>query len=120
MATWWPVHHNFSFSAARHLERFPRSLFLLFGCLLPVSGAHSLSGRSPTPISLPPGGCLAGVLFLTPHDSGEESDGPPYAASIDELDERFAPWFVREKAWVPEEAYPGREGREWLAVYRRK
>jgi methyl halide transferase len=69
---------------------------------------------------IPPGGYLAGVFFLTPYDPGEESEGPPYAASIAELDERFTPWFVRENAWVPEEAYPGREGREWLAIYRRK
>lgn len=67
-----------------------------------------------------PGGCLVGVFFLTPHDPGEESEGPPFAATIPELDERFAPWFAREKAWVPQKAYPGREGREWLAIYRRK
>jgi hypothetical protein len=39
---------------------------------------------------------------------------------VEELDSVFSPWFERETAWVPEAAYPGREGREWLAVYRRK
>lgn len=63
---------------------------------------------------------LIGVFFLTPYDPGEEEDGPPFATSIDELDETFSPYFERIDGWVPERAYPGREGREWLAVYRRK
>jgi SAM-dependent methyltransferase len=67
-----------------------------------------------------PGGCLVGVFFLTPYDPGEEWTGPPFPSEVEELDSHFAPWFVRETAWVPEMAYPGREGREWLAVYRRK
>ncbi|MFU8892045.1 MAG: methyltransferase domain-containing protein [Luteolibacter sp.] len=67
-----------------------------------------------------PGGCLTGVFFLTPYDPGEAWVGPPFPADVDELDAHFSPWFEREIAWVPEAAYPGREGREWLAVYRRK
>lgn len=67
-----------------------------------------------------PGGCLVGVFFLTPYDPGEEWVGPPFPSEIGELDGHFSPWFEREMAWVPESAYPGREGREWLAVYRRK
>jgi SAM-dependent methyltransferase len=67
-----------------------------------------------------PGGCLVGVFFLTPYDPGEEWEGPPFPSEVEELDSHFAPWFVRETDWVPEMAYPGREGREWLAVYRRK
>lgn len=67
-----------------------------------------------------PGGCLVGVFFLTPYDPGEEWVGPPFPSEKDELDSVFSPWFERETAWVPEDAYPGREGREWLAVYRRK
>lgn len=67
-----------------------------------------------------PGGCLIGVFFLTPNGPGEEGEGPPFNATIPELDERFAPWFSREHAWIPENAYPGREGKEWIATYRRK
>ena len=66
-----------------------------------------------------PGGYLAGVFFLTPYDPGEEWSGPPFPAEVEELDARFSPWFARELAWTPDRAYPGREGREWLAVYRR-
>lgn len=68
---------------------------------------------------LPAGGCLAGVFFLTPWDPGEEAGGPPFGATRDEILECFAPWFELRRAWVPERAYPGREGREWLAVLRR-
>ena len=68
---------------------------------------------------IPPGGHLIGVFFLTPHGKSLENIGPPFAASITELDARFAPWFQRISAWVPESAYPGREGQEWLAVYKR-
>lgn len=67
-----------------------------------------------------PGGCLVGVFFLNPYDPGEERTGPPFPAQVEELDARFSRWFERETAWVPERAYPGREGREWLAVYRRR
>lgn len=65
------------------------------------------------------GGVLAGVFFLTPHDPGDPAVGPPFAASIEEIDSCMARWFQREHGWVPQRAYPGREGREWLAVYRR-
>lgn len=66
------------------------------------------------------GGCLIGVFFLTPNAPGEEGNGPPFNSTIPELDQCFSPWFEREDAWVPENSYPGREGKEWIAVYRRK
>ncbi len=66
------------------------------------------------------GGHLIGVFFLTPNDPGEEDEGPPFNASIEELDSRFAPEFERIESWIPENAFPGREGREWIAIYRRK
>lgn len=68
---------------------------------------------------LPAGGILAGVFYLRPYDPGEVQDGPPFMTSIEELDARFSRDFERLHAWVPEKAYPGREGREWLAVYRK-
>lgn len=68
---------------------------------------------------IPSGGHLIGVFFLTPHDPGEEHEGPPFNASIEELDARFSNWFERIDSWVPQRCYPGREGREWTAIYRR-
>lgn len=67
-----------------------------------------------------PGGRLIGVFFLTPNEPGTENEGPPFNSTIPEIDARFAPWFVREHGWVPESSYPGREGQEWIAVFRRK
>ena len=66
-----------------------------------------------------PGGHLIGVFFLTPNGPGEEDDGPPFNTSIAELDERFSPWFQKVDSWVPSNYYPGREGKEWVAIYRR-
>lgn len=66
-----------------------------------------------------PGGHLIGVFFLTPHDPGEEEIGPPFKTSISEIDLWFNPEFERIESWVPENCYPGREGREWIAIYRR-
>jgi SAM-dependent methyltransferase len=65
------------------------------------------------------GGILAGVFYLTPNDPGEESDGPPFESTIAELDERFSPWFERIEGWVPENSYPGREGKEWIGIFRK-
>ena len=67
---------------------------------------------------LAPGGVLAGVFFLTPWDPGEEEQGPPFGSTREAIDACFAPWFERIEAWVPQATYPGREGREWLAVYK--
>jgi len=68
---------------------------------------------------LPPGSHLVGVFFLTPNAPGEEDDGPPFNSTIEELDSRFSPWFERIDSWIPERSYPGREGLEWTAIYRR-
>lgn len=65
------------------------------------------------------GGLLAGVFFLTPFDPGEESPGPPFATSIEELGNLFSPWFDLINGWVPQQAYPGREGREWIGLFRK-
>ena len=65
------------------------------------------------------GGMLAGVFFLTPFDPGEESPGPPFATSIEELENLFSPWFGRIDGWVPQQAYPGRAGREWIGLFRK-
>jgi len=68
---------------------------------------------------LEPGGVLAGVFYLTPYDPGEDDTGPPFQVSIDEIDALFSRWFERIDGWVPQAAYPGREGREWVGVFRK-
>jgi len=68
---------------------------------------------------LRPGGTLVGVFYLDPWDDDEEPSPPPYGVDRQELLDLFGPQF--ELAWhgIPERAYPGREGREWLAEFRR-
>lgn len=66
------------------------------------------------------GGILAGVFFLTPFDPGEEAVGPPFATTLEELEQWFSPWFERIHGWAPQRAYPGREGREWTGLFRRR
>lgn len=69
---------------------------------------------------LPIGGHLVGLFFLTPWDPGEKEEGPPFAATREEITELFSPWFELRKEQVPVRAYPGREGREWLTVFVRR
>lgn len=69
---------------------------------------------------LPRGGILAGVFFLNPFDPGEEQSGPPFGATLEELESLFSPWFEKLEGWVPQQAYPGREGREWIGIFQRK
>jgi cyclopropane fatty-acyl-phospholipid synthase-like methyltransferase len=68
---------------------------------------------------LPSGGVLAGVFYLSPNDPGEEDCGPPFETSVEELDGLFLPSFERIDGWVPLTAYPGREGREWIGIFRK-
>jgi SAM-dependent methyltransferase len=67
---------------------------------------------------LKPGGLLIGVWFISPDlDPGEE--GPPFAFSVDELTKLFAEGYEVLHDYVPEVAFPGREGRERLRVLRK-
>ncbi|MCP5543962.1 MAG: thiopurine S-methyltransferase [Akkermansiaceae bacterium] len=68
---------------------------------------------------LPPGAIFAGVFYLNPNDSGDEDEGPPFMSTVEELETRFGPWFELVDGWVPTRAYPSREGREWIGIFRR-
>jgi len=69
--------------------------------------------------ALLPGGRLLAIFYLDPGNVSPD-EGPPFEVSIAELDLLFLPHFVLEREWLPEHAYPGREGREWMRVLRRK
>lgn len=66
------------------------------------------------------GGIFAGVFYLDPHKPGESQEGPPFGVTVEELDGYFGPWFERIDGWVPGATYAGREGREWVAIYRKR
>lgn len=62
------------------------------------------------------GGRFLGVFYLNPYDEEHREGGPPFGADEEEIIKRFGPFFILEKSWVPRRAYPGREGREWMAL----
>ena len=65
--------------------------------------------------ALRPGGHLLAVFYLDP-GPGHPDDGPPFGVSLAELDALFVPRFTLLREWLPQRAYPGREGREWMRV----
>jgi SAM-dependent methyltransferase len=69
--------------------------------------------------ALRPGGHLLAVFYLDPgHD--HPGEGPPFGVSKAELDALFAPRFTLVRDWLPENAYAGREAREWMRVLLRR
>jgi SAM-dependent methyltransferase len=69
--------------------------------------------------ALKPGGHLLAIFYLDPGNASPE-EGPPFEVSIAELDRLFLPRFELVREWLPERAYSGREGREWMRLLRRK
>jgi len=66
------------------------------------------------------GGGFVGVFFLDPYDEDHPYGGPPFGASELEIRERFGTLFEFRSTWAPERTYAGREGREWMALLRKK
>jgi len=65
---------------------------------------------------LKPGGLLVGIWFVNPEmDPGET--GPPFGISQEELLRLMTPALTLVESYVPQVAYPGREGREMVAVF---
>ena len=61
-------------------------------------------------------GIVAAVFYINPDlDPGET--GPPYPISVDELEDLWRSVGLEiSESWVPEAAYPGREGRERVMI----
>jgi len=68
--------------------------------------------------ALRPGGKLVGVFYLNPYDEEHHPDDgrPPFGTSLEDLEEQLGSRFVIVSSWIPERAYPGREGRERMIV----
>lgn len=75
-----------------------------------VEGVHT---------ALKPGGHLLAIFYLDPGNKSPD-EGPPFEVSLAELDRLFSPRFELLREWLPEHAYPGREGREWMRVLKRR
>jgi SAM-dependent methyltransferase len=86
-------------------------------CLSAMPPALRPAYREAITSALRPGGRIIGVWFINPDlDPGEE--GPPYPLSLAELDALFSEGFEIIDDYVPDVAYPGREGRERVRVLR--
>lgn len=71
--------------------------------------------------ALRPGGCLVAIWYREPDRKGREDDGePPYGVTLEEIEALFSERFERLASWVPKNAYPGREGREQLEMWRKR
>lgn len=69
-------------------------------------------------LTLRPGGLLIGVWFINPAlEPGNE--GPPFPFSVASLTALFAEGYDIVDDYVPDIAFPGREGRERVRVLRR-
>jgi methyl halide transferase len=69
--------------------------------------------------ALKPGGLLLAVFYLNPRDDPDPTLGPPFSATLEELNARFSENFTQLHSQTPTDAFPGREGREVLQLYRR-
>jgi len=65
------------------------------------------------------GGNLVAIFYLNPYGDGHQpGGGPPHGTDEGELDRRFSGKFELLESWVPDVAYPGREGLELMRFYR--
>ena len=69
-------------------------------------------------LTLRQGGLLVGVWFINP-DLDPDEEGPPYRFPVDDLTKLFAEGYEVVEDYVPNVAYPGREGRERVRVLRK-
>lgn len=111
----------------QHAERFVCGDLLTFHgqfdavvehtCLCALPPAWRVRYRDAVASLLKPAGLLVGVFFINPElDPGET--GPPFGISQEELRTLFAGRFEVIESYVPETAFPGREGRECVRVMR--
>jgi SAM-dependent methyltransferase len=66
--------------------------------------------------ALRPGGKIFAIFYLVP----EREVGPPFPVDIPELDRLFSPAFTVQREWVPENAFPGREGQERVRILQKR
>lgn len=68
---------------------------------------------------LRPGGLYLAIFFMTPWDDDEDPEPPPWGISDSEIEAMFGGRLEMLEIWVPSRFYPGREGREKMALLRK-
>ena len=66
--------------------------------------------------ALKPGGHLLSIFYV----KLENSEGPPFPISTEEINKLFHPFFESLGSWVPTQTYPEREGREQMRLMQKK
>jgi SAM-dependent methyltransferase len=88
-------------------------------CFCAINPAQRPAYVAAAAAALKPGGHYLAIFYLDPgNDSPDE--GPPFEVAVAELDRLFLPHFTLIREWLPQRAYPGREGREWMRVMQLK
>lgn len=87
-------------------------------CLSGLPPSLRASYRRGIDLTLKRGGLLIGVWYINP-DLAPGNEGPPYPFSVPDLTALFADGYEIVDDYVPEVAFPGREGRERVRVLRR-
>jgi len=64
-------------------------------------------------------GHLLAVFYLDPGHANE-SEGPPFGVTREELDGLFGTHFQLVREWVPARTYEGREGRELMRILQKR
>lgn len=82
-----------------------------------INPARRLEYARSAAASVRPGGLFLAIFYMTPDPT--RGDGPPFGTQGPELDALFSSFFKRVEETVPDAAYPGREGRELLVLFRR-
>jgi SAM-dependent methyltransferase len=88
-------------------------------CFCAIDPAQRLAYVEAVAGALKPGGKLLAVFYLNPGNDHPD-EGPPFEVSVAELDRLFLPRFTLDREWLPQNAYPGREGREWMRILVRR
>lgn len=67
-----------------------------------------------------PGGHLLGVFYLDPWGPDEDPTPPPFGATSDEIESLLGSCFTKVSEARPSTSFEGREGKEWLALFKRQ
>jgi SAM-dependent methyltransferase len=93
-------------------------LVLEHTCMSALPPALRADYRRGIDLTLRPSGLLIGVWFINPDlDPGEE--GPPFRFPVQDLTALFADGFEIIEDYLPQPAFPGREGRERLRILKK-
>jgi len=68
--------------------------------------------------ALLPGGRMLGLFY--PFTGNPPGEGPPFPASLEELDDAFRKSFTLLTRWIPAVGYPGRVGNEDFRILQKK